>query len=71
MLLKNKTAVIYGAAGSVGSAISRASALEGARVFLADRNLSRFQTVASEITAGSRWTFERVLAQISRLGGQI
>ena len=51
MLLKNKTAVIYGAAGSVGSAMARAFAHEGARIFLTGRNLSKLKTVAAEITA--------------------
>ncbi len=34
MLLKNKTAVVYGAGGAIGSAVARAFAREGARVFL-------------------------------------
>lgn len=49
MLLKNKTAIIYGAAGSVGTAVSKAFAAEGARVFLAGRTLSNLQTLADEI----------------------
>ena len=36
MLLENKTAVIYGARGSMG-AVARAFAREGATVFLAGR----------------------------------
>lgn len=39
MLLGSKTAVVYGAAGSVGSAVARAFAREGASVFLAGRRL--------------------------------
>ena len=39
MLLENKNAVIYGAAGTVGAAVARAFAREGARVFLTGRNL--------------------------------
>jgi 3-oxoacyl-[acyl-carrier protein] reductase len=34
MLLEHKNAVIYGAGGDVGSAVARAFAREGARVFL-------------------------------------
>ncbi|MFT3781789.1 MAG: SDR family oxidoreductase [Nibricoccus sp.] len=40
MLLKDKTAVIYGAAGAVGSAIARAFAREGAQVHLTARGNS-------------------------------
>ena len=39
MLLKNKNAVIYGAAGAVGSAVAQAFAREGARLFLTGRDL--------------------------------
>ena len=37
MLLEGRTAVVYGGAGSVGGAVARAFAGEGARVFLAGR----------------------------------
>jgi NAD(P)-dependent dehydrogenase (short-subunit alcohol dehydrogenase family) len=37
MLLEGKTAIVYGAAGAVGGAVSRALAREGARVFLCGR----------------------------------
>jgi 3-oxoacyl-[acyl-carrier protein] reductase len=48
-LLENKNAVIYGAAGSMGGAIARAFAREGARVFLAGRTLGKLDAVAHEI----------------------
>jgi 3-oxoacyl-[acyl-carrier protein] reductase len=51
MLLENKTAVVYGAAGGIGSAVSRAFAAEGARVFLAGRTESSLQRVAEQIRA--------------------
>ena len=51
MLLENKNAVIYGAAGSVGGAVARAFAREGARVFLTGRNLEAINTLAKEISA--------------------
>lgn len=47
MLLKHKTAVVYGA-GSIGSAVARAFAREGAQVFLASRTLPKLQAVAQE-----------------------
>ena len=37
MLLANKTAIVYGAAGAIGSAVARAYAREGAEVHLAGR----------------------------------
>lgn len=51
MLLENRNAVIYGAGGSVGGAVARAFALEGARVFLAGRTVATLERVAEEITA--------------------
>ncbi len=49
MLLEGKTAVIYGGGGSIGGAVARAFAREGARVFLAGRTLERLEAVANEI----------------------
>jgi 3-oxoacyl-[acyl-carrier protein] reductase len=49
MLLENKNAVIYGAGGSIGSAVARAFAREGARVFLAGRTLESLEEVAEQI----------------------
>jgi 3-oxoacyl-[acyl-carrier protein] reductase len=37
MLLENKNAVIYGSGGSIGGAVAKMFAREGARVFLAGR----------------------------------
>lgn len=51
MLLENKNAVVYGAGGSMGGAVARAFAREGARVFLAGRTLARLDAVAEEIIA--------------------
>lgn len=52
MLLDNKNAIVYGAAGSIGSAVARAYAREGARVFLAGRTLATLDEVAADIRAG-------------------
>ncbi|MGH2883054.1 MAG: SDR family NAD(P)-dependent oxidoreductase, partial [Solirubrobacteraceae bacterium] len=49
MLLENKVAVIYGAAGAIGSAIARVFATEGARVFVTGRNLAAVQGLARNI----------------------
>ena len=51
MMLKNKTAIIYGAGGAIGSAVAKAFAKEGAKVFLTGRNLASVAAVAKEITA--------------------
>lgn len=51
MLLKNKTAVIYGAGGAVGGAVARAFAREGAEVFLAGRTLASVSATARDIVA--------------------
>lgn len=50
MLLKNKTAVIYGAGGAIGSAVGQAFASEGARVFLTGRRAEPLDAIAEEIT---------------------
>ena len=49
MLLKNKNAVIYGGGGSLGGAVARAFAQEGARVFLAGLTMAPLEKVATDI----------------------
>ncbi len=49
MLLEDKDAVIYGAGGSIGGAVARAFAREGAKVHLAGRTLESLEEVAEEI----------------------
>lgn len=51
MLLENKNAVIYGAGGSIGGAVAREFAREGARLFVTGRTREKLEAVASEITA--------------------
>lgn len=48
-LLQNKTAIVYGAAGSVGSAVAGAFAREGARVVLTGRTPDTLAEVAERI----------------------
>lgn len=49
MILENKNAVIYGAGGDIGSAVALAFAREGARLFLAGRQLPPLSAVAEQI----------------------
>ncbi len=49
MLLEGKTAVVYGGAGAMGGAVSRAFAREGARVFLAGRTRAKLDELAAAI----------------------
>jgi NAD(P)-dependent dehydrogenase (short-subunit alcohol dehydrogenase family) len=49
MLLDGKNAVVYGAGGSIGSAVAQAFAREGARVHLAGRTLETLDAVAERI----------------------
>jgi NAD(P)-dependent dehydrogenase (short-subunit alcohol dehydrogenase family) len=51
MLLSAKVAVIYGAGGTVGGAVARTFAREGARVYLAGRTRAPLDAVADEIRA--------------------
>ena len=54
MLLKNKTAVIFGAGGSVGGAVALAFAREGARLFLTGRSLRSVDETAKKVRATSQ-----------------
>lgn len=50
-LLEGKTAVIYGGAGAIGSAVARRFAHEGAAVYLAGRTLAPLSGLAAELSA--------------------
>jgi 3-oxoacyl-[acyl-carrier protein] reductase len=49
VLLESKTAIVYGAAGPIGSAVARAYAREGADVHLAGRTTQALEEVAQRI----------------------
>jgi 3-oxoacyl-[acyl-carrier protein] reductase len=51
MLLQDKTAIVYGAGGAIGSAVAKAFGVEGAKVFLSGRTLNSVEAVAQEIVA--------------------
>jgi 7-alpha-hydroxysteroid dehydrogenase len=49
VLLKGRTAIVYGASGAVGGAVARAFAREGARVVLAARRREPLEEAAADI----------------------
>ena len=49
MSLEHKNAIVYGGGGSVGGAVARSFAQEGAHVFLAGRTRESLDEVAEEI----------------------
>ena len=51
MLLEGKNAVIYGGGGTIGGAVGRAFAREGAKMFLAGRTLETLEAVAADVRA--------------------
>jgi 3-oxoacyl-[acyl-carrier protein] reductase len=51
MMLTNKNGIVYGAGGSLGSAVAKALASAGARVFLTGRTRASLQKLADEIVA--------------------
>jgi len=57
MLLKNKNAIVFGAGGSLGSAVAQAFAAAGAKVFLSGIHLDSVEKVAAEIRAAG-WLAE-------------
>jgi 3-oxoacyl-[acyl-carrier protein] reductase len=50
-MLREKHAIVFGAGGSIGAAVAREFAAEGAEVFLAGRTKSNIEEVAQQITA--------------------
>jgi short chain dehydrogenase len=61
MLLEGKNAVIYGGGGSIGGAVARAFASEGANIFLAGRTLATLDEAAAQIrSAGGEVETARV-----------
>jgi 3-oxoacyl-[acyl-carrier protein] reductase len=53
-ILKGKRAIVFGAGGSIGAAVAKEFAAEGAEVFLSGRTKSNVEEVAREIaTAGA------------------
>ena len=51
-ILQGKRAVVFGAGGSIGAAVAKEFAAEGAEVFLAGRSKSTVEAKAKQITSG-------------------
>jgi NAD(P)-dependent dehydrogenase (short-subunit alcohol dehydrogenase family) len=68
MMLKNKVAVIYGAGGAIGSAVARAFASEGAKLFLTGRLQAPVEAVAKEIVSASGFA---EVAEVDALDEQV
>jgi NAD(P)-dependent dehydrogenase (short-subunit alcohol dehydrogenase family) len=52
LILNDKHAVIFGAGGSIGAAVAKAFAAEGAEVFLSGRTKANVEAVAQDIAGG-------------------
>lgn len=61
-ILSDKVVFITGAGGGIGSAISRTSALQGARVVVTDLNKEGADKVAAEIAESQNGSTDRVLS---------
>src|SRR5712664_4997940 len=49
-MLQGKSAVVFGAGGSIGTAVAKEFAAEGAEVFLSGRTKANVEAVAKQIT---------------------
>ncbi len=60
-ILKGKRAVVFGAGGSIGSAVAKEFAAEGAEVFLAGRTKTNVEEVVAQITAAGGRAYSQVV----------
>jgi len=67
-MLENKCAVVFGAGGSIGAAVAKEFAAEGARVFLAGRGKASLEAVAEQITAAHGEAQTRVVDALDDAG---
>ena len=83
MLLENKVALVYGAGGSIGGAVARAFAREGANVFLGGRTQASLDKVVTEIRSNggaaqaatvdalSEQSVDKLVDEVIKQAGQI
>ena len=67
-ILQGKHAVVFGAGGSIGAAVAKEFAVEGAEVFLAGRTKSNVENVATQITTGGGRAHPTVLDALDDAG---
>ena len=67
-LLKNKLALVTGAGGGLGSAIAHGLADQGARVIVADLDLTRAQAVAMSMTSSGAQAWAEFVDVTDRQG---
>jgi len=60
-ILQGKNAVVFGAGGSIGAAVAREFAAEGAQVFLAGRTNANLEAVARQIRATGAEAYTAVI----------
>jgi NAD(P)-dependent dehydrogenase (short-subunit alcohol dehydrogenase family) len=68
-LLTDKNAIVHGAAGSLGSAVARTFAADGARVFVAGRTREPLERLAAEIGAEATVLDALDAAAVAERGG--
>jgi NADP-dependent 3-hydroxy acid dehydrogenase YdfG len=62
-ILQGKHAVIFGAGGSIGAAVAREFAAEGAQVFLGGRTKANLEAVAKQIRESGSEAHTAVMSQ--------
>jgi NAD(P)-dependent dehydrogenase (short-subunit alcohol dehydrogenase family) len=60
-MLRGKRAVVFGGGGSIGGAVARQFAADGAEVFLAGRTVTSVAAVAKQIEAAGGWAHAHVV----------
>ncbi len=70
-VLEGKCAVVFGAGGSIGAAVAKEFAAEGAQVFLAGRTAEPVELVAKEITANGGSAHAQVVDALDANGPEV
>src|SRR5579863_8520314 len=63
-ILEHKCALVFGAGGSIGAAVAREFAAEGAQVFLVGRTKSGLEAVAEQINASGDGAAETAMIDV-------
>lgn len=71
LMLQGKRAVVFGGGGSIGAAVARELASEGADVFLAGRTSTTVEAVSKQITAAGGCAHADVIASNRKATGRV